>query len=58
MRSPWKYAMDTGEPQGGLPKEWTARALYRWWRRKKDSGKFIKRVAAKWGQVEEQFKEA
>ena len=53
-----KYATgDTGEPQDG-PKEWTARVLYRWLRRKKDSGKFTKRVAAKWGLGEEQFKEA
>ena len=54
-----KYATGyTGEPQDWLLKEWTARALYRWLRRKKDSGKFIKRVAAKWGLGEEQFKEA
>ena len=43
------YAADTGKPQDELPKEWTAQALYRWLRRKKDSGKFTKRVAAKWG---------
>ena len=54
-----KYANgDTGEPQDELPKEWTARTLYSWLRRKKDSGKFTKRVAAKWGLGEEQFKEA
>ena len=52
------YATDTGEPQDGQPKEWTARALYKWFRRKKDGGKFTKRVAAKWGLWEEQFKEA
>ena len=51
------YATDTGEPQDALPKEWAARALYRWLRRKKDSGKFTKR-AAKWGLGEEQFNEA
>ena len=59
----WEYAAkalkcatgDTGEPQDGQPKEWTARALYIWLRRKKDSGKFTKRVAAKWGLGEEQF---
>ena len=49
-----KYATGyTGESQDWLLKEWTARALYRWLRRKKDSGKFIKRVAAKWGLGEE-----
>ena len=54
-----KYATgDTGEPQDGQPKEWTARALYIWLRRKKDSWKFTKRVAAKWGLGEEQFQEA
>ena len=47
-----------GEPQDGLSKEWMARALYRRSRRKKDSRKFTKRVAAKWGLGEEQFKEA
>ena len=47
-----------GEPQDGplLPKEWTARASYRWLRRKTDGGKFTKRVAAKRGLGEEQFK--
>ena len=62
----WEYAAkalkyvtgDTGESQDGQPKEWTARALYMWLRRKKDSGKFTKRVAAKWGLGEEQFQEA
>ena len=54
-----KYATgDTGESQGGIPKDWTARALYRWLRVKKDSGKFTKRVRGKWGLGEEQFKEA
>ena len=52
------YAMNTGEPQDGLPKEWMAQALYRWLRKNKDCGGFTKRVAAKWGLGEEQFKEA
>ena len=45
----------TGEPQDGPPKEWRmAQALHR----KKDSWKFTKIVAAKWGLGEEQFEEA
>ena len=43
------YATDTGEPQGGLPKEWMARALYRWLRRKKDSGDLGKNNSKKPG---------
>ena len=51
MRSGQSATGDTGKPQDGQPKEWTARALYIWLRRKKDSGKFTKRVAAKWGLI-------